>query len=403
MRECDQKQKMKKKYSLKFVITLMLIASALTWSAIYLIVGFPFGASSNRSDAVRDFAALLTRIDELYIGEYDNSDVADAAMRAAVEALGDEWSFYLTAAEYSRYLENSQNRYDGIGITVTTDEETGAIRIVSVFSGSAAEAAGLLPGNLLTAVDGESVVGFTVSELRSILLRPIGDSVELTVVRADDSVEILTAVYSVVFLDPIYYELVEDDIGYISISNFNQGSAKSFISAVRSLLAQGADAFIFDARGNPGGFVTEMTEMLDFLLPEGEIFITVDRSGEETITYSGSDFQDLSAVVIVDRFSFSAAEYFAAMLREYDRAEIVGEQTTGKSRMQMTVRLPSGGALNISFAQYLTKNRVSLHDTGGVSPDHPVSLSDDERFLYYSGNLSLDSDPLIQKAISLLR
>jgi len=200
----------------------------------------------------------------------------------------------------------------------------------------------------------------------------------------------------------VSYELLDGDIGFLKIANFNEGSAQRFIAAAEDLIGQGAQTFVFDVRGNPGGLVSEVTGMLDYLLPEGEIFIAVDRSGTETITTSDPEYVDLPAVVIVDSLSFSAAEYFAAMLREYSRADIVGEQTTGKSRMQKTVGLPGGGAINISFAQYLTKNRVSLHDVGGVSPDHEVILTDDERLLFFSGRLERDLDPQIQKALSLV-
>ena len=394
---------MKKKYSLKTVIALMLVASALTWSAFVIIIGYPFGAFSGRADRVRDFAALLMRIDELFIGEYDDAEISDAAMRATVDALDDNWSFYMPPEEYKQHLDSIGNRYDGIGITVASDGETGAFRVVQVFSDSAAETAGLIPGDLIIAVDGASVAGLTTDELRIMLFRPIGDTAELSVERADVGTLFLTVAYSVVFIDPVSYEMLDGSIGYVDISNFNEGTSGSFVSAVENLLEQGASALIFDVRGNPGGFVTEVTGMLDYLLPEGEIFVMVDRNGNETITMSGPEEIDVPAVVLVDRFSFSAAEYFAAILSEYGRAEIVGEQTTGKSRMQKTVVLPGGGALHISFAQYLTKNRVSLHDTGGILPDHQAVLTDDELALYFSGSLEKEHDPQLQKAISVLQ
>jgi len=164
----------------------------------------------------------------------------------------------------------------------------------------------------------------------------------------------------------------------------------------------GALALMIDLRGNYGGYVSEVTEILDYLLPEGEIFVTVYRDGSESITRSDASFIDLPAVVLVDRNSFSGAEYVAALLREYDYAPIVGEQTTGKSRMQKPVELPGGGAINISFAEYLTKNRVSLHDAGGLTPDYEIVLSVDDMYLFQSGRLELDDDPQFQKALQVL-
>ena len=387
---------------MKLVITLMLLASALTWTILSITIGYPYGAYSNRSDAVRDFAALLTRIDELYIGEYEQADVANAAMRSAVDALNDEWSFYMTPEEYLHYLESSFNQYEGLGFFVEYDEETGFLRVAGLYRGSAAEAAGIAEGDLIMAIDGADATGFTSEDLRDALARPIGNIVELTVLRDGSTVLELLAVYSIVYFEPVEYEMLQGGIGYLSIMNFNERAAQSFIHAVDELAGLGAVAFIYDVRGNPGGWVKEVTEMLDYLLPAGDIFVAVDRSGHETITRSDPIYFDRPAVVLVDRFSFSAAEYFAAMLMEYDYARTVGEQTTGKSRMQKTVELPNGGALNISFSEYLTKNRVSLHDTGGITPDYQISLTDDELKLLYSGALEKEDDPQMQKALEIL-
>ena len=392
---------MKRRFSLGFVITLMLLASALTWAGMVLVIGFPFGANSNRSDYVRDFSALLMRIEEFFIGDYDEGEVAAAAMRAAVAALQDNWSFYMTAEEFARNLDNTYNRFEGIGVNVESDD-SGYIRVASVFSGSAADTAGILPGDLFMEVDGESVNGITSSQLREMLRRPIGETAVITVERADGSVEDIPVVFGFVFIDPISFELLGERKGFVRINNFNNGSAQSFINAVNELIELGAEGLVFDVRRNSGGWVTEMTEMLDFLLPEGEIFVMVDRQGNEAITLSGPEFIDLPMVVLVDRNSFSGAEYFAAMLSEYDFASVVGEQTTGKSRVQRSVRLPGGGAVNISFAEYLTKNRVSLHDQGGFTPDYIVILSDDERALFFLGELEFDYDPQLQKALQLL-
>ena len=385
-----------------FALALMLLASALTWLVFAIIADAPFFSAYSRSDSVREYAALLARIEELYIGEYEEDDIAVAAMRAAVDALDDTWSFFLTAEEYRQHLENTSNRFDGIGVNIVRDEETGEINVVSVFSGSPAQEAGITAGDTLIAVDGTPIAGFTTAELRAILTRPIGDTVEVTVMREDATVEVLTVVYRVIVIDPVSFEMLGGGIGYVRILNFNERSARSFISAVDELVELGARALVFDVRGNPGGWVSEVTGMLNHLLPEGEIFIAVDRGGNETITRSGPDYVRLPSVVIIDRFSFSGAEYFAAMLREYDYAQIVGEQTTGKSRMQTMVQLPGGSALNISFSEYLTRNRVSLHDTGGVTPDYELSLTPEEMTLMLTGSLDKDADPQLQKALSLL-
>lgn len=393
---------MKKRFSFIGAIMLMLLASALTWLALIIIIGYPFAADSNRSDAVRDYAALLTKIEEMYIGEYEQDHIAAEAMRATVYALGDPWSFYMTPEEYASYLDSSNNRYEGLGINIVPDEETGAMLVVSVFRGSSAESAGILAGDRIIAVDETDIHWMSILDVKDVLTRPVGDMVRLTVIRADGTRKTIDAAYSIVYVDPVSFEMLDGDIGYIILANFNESASARFIAAADALIAQGARGFVFDFRGNPGGWVTEVTAILDYLLPEGEIFVTVDRGGNEAVTMSDGNFIDMPAVVMVDRYSFSGAEYVAALLREYDYAQVVGEQTTGKSRMQTHIVLPGGGAVNLSIAEYLTKNRVSLHDAGGLKPDHEVILSDEDMSLLYSGILDVGDDPQLLKAIEVL-
>jgi len=392
---------MKKRFSIGLVIALMLFASALTWVVAAVSIGRPHGAMSDRSHLVRDYYALLNMFDELFIGDFDDEVIATAAMRAAVEALDDDWSFYMTAEEFAHSQENTRNRYEGIGITVVSDEHSGYILVVHIIADSPAERAGFLIGDLITKVDEDSVNGFTPTMLRDILRRPIGDTAEVSIIR-DGVAKELTVDFGTVFINPVSYIMLDANVGLIRLANFNQGSARNFISAANSLIELGAVGFVFDMRSNPGGLVAEMTEILDFLLPAGEIFVAVDRNGDEVVTFSNAAFIDLPMVVLVDRFSFSGAEYFAALLREYDAALVVGEQTTGKSRIQTIAMLPGGGAVNISFAEYLTKNRVSLHDEGGLTPDYIVLLSDEQQVAFFSGNLAFDDDPQLQMALDLL-
>ena len=395
---------MKKKYSLLFALTLMLIASALTCLAFMLASCSQLFENRNNKNAAagREFAALLDAIEESYIGEYDLDEVTAAAMRALVEALGDDWSYYLTPEEYRQYLNTSGNRFAGIGVSVELNEEAGGMIVLGVYKGSPAETAGILAGEVITAVDGESIAGYSLEEIRGLLARPLGESALVTVLRLDGSVEEITVVYDLVFNDPISFEMLEGYIGYIDIANFDGGTADSFNAAVDLLLEQGARALIFDVRANPGGMVYEVTEMLDYLLPEGEIFISVSREGEEEITYSGPEMIDIPAVVLVNRHSYSAAEYFAAILMEYGYADVVGEHTTGKSRSQRTLMLPNGGALHISTHQYLTKNRVALYDIGGLTPDYEINMTDEEYSAFVTGMLDKNDDPHIRWAIALI-
>ena len=390
---------MKKKSSIALVITLVLLVSALTSLILFLVKG----DFSNPNAAVyRDFAALLEKIEEMYIGEYDVKEISAAAMRAAVDALGDRWSYYLTPEEYAMYMNSSNNQFAGIGISASVNAETGDVVVVYTYPGSPAEMAGIQAGDIILEVDGQPLSGSGIDAMRALLVRPIGDAAELTIVRTDGTIETIEVVYDMVFSDPITFEMIDDNIGYVSIANFEAGAADGFIYAVNQLQEMGARAFIYDVRCNGGGRVNELTRMLDFLLPVGEIFVSVDRDGNEEVTLSDVNMIDAPAVVLVDKYSFSAAEYFAALLSEYGYAQIVGEQTTGKSRSQRTEILPGGGALHISTNQYLTKDRIALFDVGGLTPDYQLSLSDDDITLLMSGNLGKDSDQQLLLALEVV-
>jgi len=394
---------MEKKFSLGFVVALMLIASALTSFAMSLVVGEHVRTNNKTTRAVREYAALLEIIDEWYIGEYESDELNAAAMRAAVYELGDAWSSYMTPAEYAAFQDFTYNRYAGIGVKLVIDEQTGGMNVVYVYPNSAAEDEGVQPGDIIIAIDSTDILGKSIKDVRLLIERPLGDDVELLLLRSDGSKQIVTVVYGFVFISPVTFEMVDSNIGYIALTNFDNGAAGDFISACEELIKQGAQSFIFDVRDNGGGRVSEMVSILDYLLPEGEIFITVDKDGVEAITLSDPDCIDFPCVVLVDRHSYSAAEYFAATLGEYGVASIIGEQTSGKSRMQTTFTLPSGGALHISTNQYFTKNRVSLFDVGGLTPDYLITLSDEEANLFMADLLDRDADPHFQQALSLLQ
>ena len=171
-------------------------------------------------------------------------------------------------------------------------------------------------------------------------------------------------------------ELLEGDVGYVSLANFYDGSAQLLEGAVDALLEQGAEALVFDMRDNGGGYLHELTDMLDFLLPEGPVFISRDRAGNESVTTSDASCVDLPMAVLVNANTYSAAEFFAAELQERGAAVVVGEPTSGKGYSQQTFTLPYGGAVNISTGAYFTGSGASLIGTG-LTLDAEVYNTDD--------------------------
>ena len=198
------------------------------------------------------------------------------------------------------------------------------------------------------------------------------------------------------------FEMLEDQIGLVTIENFDERCAEESIAAIETLLENGAEKLIFDVRHNPGGFADELVKLLDYLLPEGDLFRTVRYDGKEHVDTSDADCLEVPMAVLVNSTSYSAAEFFAAALREYEAAVVVGEQTVGKGYFQITYQLSDGSAVALSSGKYFTPKGISLAETG-VTPDVVVIPEEKEAEGIYYGTLQPQEDPQIQAAIRALK
>ena len=337
---------------------------------------------------------------EQFIGGADKTAIEDAAADAMVDALGDRWSYYIPASEYAAYLEQMQNAYVGVGITIQLDPEGRGFLVLDVTEGGPAEAAGVLADDILTAVEDTSTVGLDINATRDLVRGKEGTFVRMTFLRGGEeltlSVErrrIETAVAE--------WQMLPGDVGLVKIVNFDQRCAQETIRGIEELLEQGARALIFDVRGNPGGYASEMVKVLDYLLPEGDLFRTVDFEGRETLDTSDAAFLDMPMVAIVNGESYSAAEFFAQALREYDAALVVGEKTCGKGYFQYTYELGDGSAVGLSVGKYFTPKGLSLAEVG-VTPDVELPMDAALWSDIYYGRVDPMSDPHILAALELL-
>ncbi len=363
---------LKRKFDFWGALALCIATAIVTLVLMSLVLFNYFGgregvAFINKLNTVREL------VEERYVGEIDWNTAADKASEAVVEATGDRWSYYMTAEEYRAYTDRSQNSTKGIGVTVTADEEGRGAYVVSVVTSSPADRAGIKPGCIITEVAGQSLAGLEISEI-STIIKSMSGEYTIGFLNVEGKTQSASITNEVVYTSPVSYEMMENSTGYIRIDNFEKGAASDSIEAYEALKKEGMGALIFDVRANPGGQLYELTELLDFLLPEGEIFVSVSTEGEEEIFYSDAEFEKIPMVVLIDQNSYSAAEFFAAALREYDWATLIGQPSTGKARSQQTFRLSDGSAVHISTRNYLTPNRVSLAEEGGLVPDIQVEL-----------------------------
>lgn len=340
-------------------------------------------------------------LQEMYIGEMDQSAMEDAAAKALVKAMGDRWSYYMTAEEYSSYQDRKSNSYVGIGITVQLREDQTGFDILQVEPTGSAVEAGILPGDILVEVEGQEAVPLGLDAVGEMIRGVEGTMVTVAVLRDGEKMSFTMprkAIQNVVASG----EMLSGNIGLVTIANFNNHCAQQSKAAVEKLLEQGAQTLIFDVRNNPGGYVDEMVELLDYLLPEGILFQSVEYNGLGDVQNSDENCVELPMAVLVNSESYSAAEFFAAALEEYDWAIVVGEPTCGKGYYQKVQQLMDGSAVNLSVGKYYTPNGVSLTEVGGLKPKVAVTVDEQTAADIYAGLLSPEEDPQIQAAIMAL-
>ena len=377
---------------LSYVLTVVLTAM--------ITLGICLATFGPNSKGINKLVQLETLIGECYIGEVDVSEMEDAAAVAMIECL-DRWSYYIPADQYQAYQEQMANAYVGVGITIQLDEETGGFRIKEVTEGGPAQEAGLLVDDILIGAAGQDIRGKDTDAVAALVKGEQNTKVELTVLR-DGEEKTFSVTRKKVAVIVATGVMLDDGIGLVTIENFDARCAEETIDAIDSLLEQGATAIVFDVRNNPGGYASEMVEILDYLLPKGELFRTVDYRGKEDVEMSDAKCLDIPMAVLVNGSSYSAAEFFAAALRDYDAAVVIGEQTTGKGHFQNTFKLSDGSAVSLSVGKYFTPGGVSLEGVG-ITPDIVVTVDEQIGAQIYYNQLPAAEDPQIQAAVAALK
>ena len=344
---------------------------------------------------------LETLIEERFIGEADTEAMEDAAAAAMVKATGDRWSYYISAKDYDTHREQEENAYVGVGITIQQQGDDSGFLIVMVTDGSPAKEAGIEVNDLLIGVEDQDVRGMTTDEVGMLVKGEEGTKVSLTVLRKGENLTL--SVERRRIEQPVAKgELLENGIGLVRVYNFDARCADETIAAIEQLRAEGARKLIFDVRNNPGGFAEELVKLLDYLLPEGDLFRSVSFDGTEKVDTSDANFLDMPMAVLVNGNSYSAAEFFAAALQEYEAAVVVGEPTVGKGYYQQTIPLGDGSAVALSTGKYFTPKGNSLAGKG-ITPTVRVDVDEETAAAIYYGTSKPAEDPQLQAAIKALK
>ncbi len=328
------------------------------------------------SDATeKKLRQLKEIIDEEYLFGTEDVDFDTEVIRAYMDALGDPYSVYYTPEEYNDLMESSRGTFCGIGVSIQQDIETMAVTVIQVFRGSPAEEAGVKPGDVIYAVDGVPVgqddINLTVTKVRG----AAGSQVKVTFYRPSINGNVdFEITRREVQVDSAVGEMLDDGIGLIQLTSFDEITYGQFVDAYNDLAAKGMKAVIFDLRNNGGGLLSSVCDIVDAMVPEGIITYTVDKNGARSEYRSdASDALNIPAVILTNENTASASEIFTAALHDYGKATVVGTTTFGKGIVQVIIPLNDGSGVKITVSRYYTPKDVCIHGEG-IQPDVEVEL-----------------------------
>jgi carboxyl-terminal processing protease len=378
----------------------------------YLAAGGGSGSSSCSapSEAFEAFCEAYDKLHAEYVDELDDEQLVEGALEGLFQyGVADPYSGYMSAEEYQQSLGDLQGTFSGIGAELAIENtqnpddleacptlsETCVLVIVAPIEGSPAEAAGVQSGDVILAVDGESVVGSTIQDQVGRVRGPAGTDVTLTIDREGEVFD-LTITRDEITIIEVESEMLEGNVGYIALHGFSTDSADQFANQLGELLDAGAEQIVFDLRDNPGGYITAARDIASEFVEDGLLF-TQEAAGDETIEWEASgDGQAtdpaIDVVVLVNRGSASASEIVAAALDETDRATLIGEPTFGKNTVQIWDELVNGGGVRITISRWFTPEHNSVAPDG-VQPDIPVDVPD---------GTPPEEDPVLEEALAYL-
>ena len=367
------------------VILLILSVAAVCIAKGYIHIGVN-GDVYIQSDAVTDsdgigsevegkLNAIDSVLESFYFGDVDDETAKDNIYKAYLSSYGDKHTLYYTADEYKALKESTNGKFYGIGAVCQLSGE-GGVLLVDVYDNGAGYQAGLRSGDRVVNVDGRDITDMELSSAVALIKGDKGTSVTLEVIRGTERLT-FSVVRDAVEAKTVSYTLLDNNIGYLSISQFEEVTTKQFKAAVEDLQSQGMKGLVIDIRNNPGGLLDTVVGMLKYMLPDGLIVYTEDKQGNRK-EYKGQDNDEfnLPLAVIVNGNSASASEIFAGAIQDYGKGTIIGTQTYGKGIVQTVKPLTDGSAIKFTIAKYFTPKGQDIHGKG-VTPDMVVEYDTD--------------------------
>lgn len=353
-------------------------------------------------DTLEKLADLETIVDQTYYFDTTDEDLKNGLYAGLIEALDDPYAKYYTAEEFAKLEEDNSGEYAGIGVVVRQDEETGYPIAVSITEDSPAASVDIKPDDYICKIDDYEIQSSDDLDYLVTMIRgEEGTEVTLEIYRPSErKYHNVTVTRKKLENKTVSYFMVDDEIGYVRVTQFIANTSTLFREAVEDLKSQGMKALLIDLRSNPGGMLTTVVDMCDYLLPAGKIVYQEDKNGNVLSTYESTDEEqlELPMAVLINGESASASEIMTAALKEYGVATIVGENTFGKGIVQSVIPLSDGSAIKLTTAKYFTPNGNDIHEKG-VAPDIEVELPED----YTSDDFQGKKDTQYQKGLEVLK
>ena len=352
------------------------------------------------SDFVKKIYTLKKIMDSEYISDVNEEDLIDGAIKGYVDGLGDEYTQYFTEKEMAEFKTETEGNYVGIGIYMFQNAKDNTIVILTPIENSPAEKAGILPGDIIRKVDGVEYTAEDFDKIATYIKGKEGTTVKLEIERKGKELTFEVERKNI-DLYPIKSEVLENNIGYISISSFDKDCAKDFKEVYNELNKSNIKSLIIDLRNNGGGIVDEALEIADYVLDkEDVILITKDRTGKEEIEKSiKKPIITVPIVILTNENTASSSEILTAALKEHEKATIVGEKTYGKGVIQELITLTDGSGIKITTEEYYTPNRNKINEVG-ITPDKEVALPET---VTNSFNVERKNDTQLQESINVLK
>lgn len=364
-------------------LVMLLLVGLAGGGAIYLknkLIGE--SVVNKESSAKLDVVKALIKQNYLYSDEIDDETLEAGLVSGYVNSLGDPYSVYYDEEATQQLLESTTGEFSGIGVAISQDIKTMLITFVTVYPDSPADKAGLKDGDILYKVDGEDVSMQDINEVVTKLRGMVGTKVEVTVIRGEEAEEYTTEVTrDIIEVQTVSSEIKENDIGYISITEFNATTDEHFEKALIDLNGRGIKGLVIDLRNNPGGTLDTVCNIADVLLPEGTIVYTKDKNGnQDTYTSDASHQLAVPLVVLINGNSASASEILAGAVKDYGVGTLVGTTTYGKGIVQQLFPLVDGTCLKLTISEYFTPKGNNIHGIG-VTPDVEVEYTAEDNQL----------------------